>query len=216
MAGEETPREAIAKAILNGLLEYGCSGPHEGSRRTADDILALLPATLSLATPQPQGPASDGGVKALREALKRIEETDVYHRGNEKVLGLCAIIARAALASRTPALGAAGVAGELPPLPQPGLTGSDHPGAFTALQMRFYAKAAIAISQRQGPAPDGGVKALREALTKAREQFQFYYRAHMAKEPPDTKKAETNAAFVRMCDAALAASAVVIEETKHD
>ena len=51
------------------------------------------------------------------------------------------------------------------------------------------------------------VAALREALEKARDQFRYYEKNHLAKGSLDgSMKAKTNADFADMCDAVLAAT----------
>jgi hypothetical protein len=48
-----------------------------------------------------------------------------------------------------------------------------------------------------------GESHLRGALAECRDQFREYERQHLAKEPPDTAKATTNAVFAELCESAL-------------
>lgn len=55
-------------------------------------------------------------------------------------------------------------------------------------------------------------RALREALKKCRQQFEYYVQQHMAKTSPDMDKAATNQEFVELCEFALSSTPPVPQD----
>jgi hypothetical protein len=52
------------------------------------------------------------------------------------------------------------------------------------------------------------VQMLQNQLTRAADQFRFYERLHLAKEPADTDKASANAAMAEQCEEVVRATEV--------